>query len=103
LESAGFDRFAIFVFASRPGRFLARKSFLPVVAKCSTGMIALVHPGWQPGKRRRALVETNPPRNTRLRLIETVRNTGDEVKIRFVSGVQITGRKIADASENSCD
>jgi hypothetical protein len=73
LESAGFDRFAISSFASRPGRFLARKSFLPVVAKYSTDMIAVVHSEWQLGKRRRALVETNPPRNTRLRLIETVR------------------------------
>jgi hypothetical protein len=49
-------------------------------------------------------VETNPPRNTRLRLIETVRKPWGEVKIRFALRCsKITGRKIADASKNSCD
>src|ERR1700688_571390 len=70
LESAGFDRFR-HLFIRQQTWQISRMS--RSFAKRSTGMNAIVHSEWQAGKRRRALVETHPPRNTRLRLIATVR------------------------------
>jgi len=78
-RAPGSTVFAISSFASRPGRFV-----VPIVAIPSTGMLMVLHSDGHPGKRRRALVETNPPRNTRLRLIETVKNRGrSEVTLRL--------------------